>query len=67
MAGFFSYINDVQEQDIEFLSSDADYYQHVHYTNQPGSSGGVVDPAAAKVRMLLPTVSPQYDEIHRIL
>lgn len=46
--GFFSYINDVQEQDIEFLSSDADYYQHVHYTNQPGSSDGVVDPAAAK-------------------
>ncbi|KAI3607687.1 concanavalin a-like lectin glucanase [Moniliophthora roreri] len=34
--GFFTYINDNQEQDIEFLSSDVDYYQHVYYTNQPG-------------------------------
>lgn len=38
--GFFTYINDSQEQDIEFLSSDTNYYQHVHYTNQPGQDAG---------------------------
>ncbi|KAJ6461338.1 concanavalin A-like lectin/glucanase domain-containing protein [Mycena sanguinolenta] len=38
--GFFTYITDTQEQDIEFLSSDTNYYQQVHYTNQPGSDPG---------------------------
>ncbi|KAJ7505216.1 concanavalin A-like lectin/glucanase domain-containing protein [Mycena galericulata] len=47
--GFFTYISDTQEQDIEFLSSDTDYYQHVYYTNQPGQlPNGDTDPAAAK-------------------
>ncbi|KAF7364796.1 Concanavalin a-like lectin glucanase [Mycena venus] len=47
--GFFTYISDTQEQDIEFLSSDVDYYQHVYYTNQPGQlPGGGVDTNAAK-------------------
>ncbi|KAK7056750.1 hypothetical protein VNI00_002467 [Paramarasmius palmivorus] len=47
--GFFTYINDSQEQDIEFLSSDADYYQRVSYTNQPGRfPNGEVDPDAHK-------------------
>lgn len=49
MAGFFTYISGTQEQDIEFLSSDVDYYQRVGYTNQPGSVGGVVDTDAHKV------------------
>ncbi|KAJ7672797.1 hypothetical protein B0H17DRAFT_179232 [Mycena rosella] len=45
--GFFTYIIDTQEQDIEFLSSD--YYQHVYYTNQPGQlPSGNVDTQAAK-------------------
>lgn len=52
--GFFSYHQDsdgsnVQETDIEFLSSDPNYYDTIHYTNQPGSVGGVTDPDAAKV------------------
>jgi beta-glucanase (GH16 family) len=47
--GFFTYRSDTAEQDIEFLSSDPDYYQHVYYTNQPGHPNGVVDPDAAKV------------------
>jgi len=38
--GFFTYINDSQEQDIEFLSSDDNYAQRVHYTNQPGDTAG---------------------------
>ncbi|KAJ7366933.1 concanavalin A-like lectin/glucanase domain-containing protein [Mycena albidolilacea] len=46
--GFFTYISDTQEQDIEFLSSDSDYYQHLYYTNQPGTVNGDVDPQAAK-------------------
>ncbi|KAJ7649701.1 concanavalin A-like lectin/glucanase domain-containing protein [Roridomyces roridus] len=46
--GFFTYISDTQEQDIEFLSSDVDYYQQVHYTNQPGLLNGNTDPNAAK-------------------
>ncbi|KAJ7672749.1 concanavalin A-like lectin/glucanase domain-containing protein [Mycena rosella] len=47
--GFFTYITDSQEQDIEFLSSDADYYQHLYYTNQPGQlANGDSDPDAAK-------------------
>jgi beta-glucanase (GH16 family) len=46
--GFISFKSDTQEQDIEFLSSDPDYYQHVYYTNQPGTVGGVVDPDAHK-------------------
>jgi len=46
--GFFTYKGDTQEQDIEFLSSDSDYYQHVYYTNQPGNVNGDVDPAAHK-------------------
>ncbi|KAK7048429.1 concanavalin a-like lectin glucanase [Favolaschia claudopus] len=47
--GFFTYITDSQEQDIEFLSSDPDYYQRLYYTNQPGQlPNGDVDPNAAK-------------------
>ncbi|KAF7335182.1 Concanavalin A-like lectin/glucanase [Mycena sanguinolenta] len=46
--GFFTYITDTQEQDIEFLSSDTNYYQQVHYTNQPGTVNGNTDPDAAK-------------------
>ncbi|KAG8794421.1 hypothetical protein FRC17_008297, partial [Serendipita sp. 399] len=46
--GFFTYISGTQEQDIEFLSSDTDYYQRVHYTNQPGLLDGDVDPNASK-------------------
>ncbi|KAF7335185.1 Concanavalin a-like lectin glucanase [Mycena sanguinolenta] len=47
--GFFTYISGTQEQDIEFLSSDTNYYQQVHYTNQPGQlSSGDPDPDAAK-------------------
>ncbi|KAJ7644214.1 concanavalin A-like lectin/glucanase domain-containing protein [Roridomyces roridus] len=46
--GFFTYISDTQEQDIEFLSSDADYYQRLYYTNQPGLINGDTDPNAAK-------------------
>ncbi|CAE6541108.1 unnamed protein product [Rhizoctonia solani] len=30
--GFFTYQSDTQEADIEFLSSDADYYQRAHQT-----------------------------------
>lgn len=45
--GFFTYESDTQEQDIEFLSSDAEYYQTVHYTDQPGTVDGNVDPDAA--------------------
>ncbi|KAF8322640.1 concanavalin A-like lectin/glucanase [Clavulina sp. PMI_390] len=52
--GFFSYHqnsdgSNVQETDIEFLSSDANYYDTIHYTNQPGNVNGVTDPNAAKV------------------
>ncbi|KAJ7801332.1 concanavalin A-like lectin/glucanase domain-containing protein [Mycena olivaceomarginata] len=47
--GFFTYITDQQEQDIEFLSSDSDCYQHLYYTNQPRQfSNDTVDLAAAK-------------------
>lgn len=46
--GFFTYISDTQEQDIEFLSSETDYYQRVHYTNHPGQLNGDTDPDAAK-------------------
>ncbi|KIK63495.1 glycoside hydrolase family 16 protein [Collybiopsis luxurians FD-317 M1] len=46
--GFFSFISDTQEQDIEFLSSDTNYFQHVYYTNQPGTVNGNVDPNAHK-------------------
>ncbi|KAG8815242.1 hypothetical protein FRC19_001170 [Serendipita sp. 401] len=46
--GFFTYISGTQEQDIEFLSSDTDYYQTVHYTNQPGLLNGDIDPDATK-------------------
>ncbi|KAF9262532.1 concanavalin A-like lectin/glucanase [Marasmius fiardii PR-910] len=38
--GFFTYINDRQEQDIEFLSAEKDHYQRVHYTNQPARTSG---------------------------
>lgn len=41
--------SNVQEIDIEFLSSDPVYYDTIHYTNQPGNVGGVTDPNAAKV------------------
>ncbi|KAF8207435.1 concanavalin A-like lectin/glucanase domain-containing protein [Mycena galopus ATCC 62051] len=47
--GFFTYITDTQEQDIEFLSSDPNYAQHVYYTNQPGQlPNGDVDRNSAK-------------------
>ncbi|KAJ6605669.1 concanavalin A-like lectin/glucanase domain-containing protein [Mycena sp. CBHHK59/15] len=47
--GFFTYITETQEQDIEFLSSDVDYYQRLHYTNQPGQlQNSDPDPDAAK-------------------
>ena len=47
--GFFSYQDDSNEVDIEFLSSDPVYYDTIHYTNQPGTVDGVVDSNAAKV------------------
>ncbi|KAG9007059.1 hypothetical protein FRB94_014723 [Tulasnella sp. JGI-2019a] len=50
--GFFTYngaTTPVSEQDIEFLSSDPTYYNTIHYTDQPGTVGGVVDPDAAAV------------------
>ncbi|KAG8934540.1 hypothetical protein FRC03_010462 [Tulasnella sp. 419] len=46
--GFFTYRNNVQESDIEFLSSDPDYYQRIHYTNQPSLLNGNVDLDAVK-------------------
>jgi len=46
--GFFSYKSGTQEQDIEFLSSDAQYYNTIHYTNQPGLVNGNTDPLAYK-------------------
>ncbi|KAB5588587.1 Glycoside hydrolase family 16 protein [Ceratobasidium theobromae] len=46
--GFFTYKNDTQEADIEFLSSDTDYYQRVHQTNQPGLVDGDTDLDAYK-------------------
>ncbi|KAG8689132.1 hypothetical protein FRC11_004026 [Ceratobasidium sp. 423] len=46
--GFFTYKSDTQEADIEFLSSDSDYYQRVHQTNQPGLVNGDTDPNAYK-------------------
>ncbi|KAF9075956.1 concanavalin A-like lectin/glucanase domain-containing protein [Rhodocollybia butyracea] len=46
--GFFSFRSDTEEQDIEFLSSDTNFFQQVHYTNQPGTVNGVVNTAAAK-------------------
>ncbi|KAJ7885848.1 concanavalin A-like lectin/glucanase domain-containing protein [Mycena leptocephala] len=47
--GFFTYITDTQEQDIEFLSSDPDYGRRVYYTNQPGQlPNGDVDRNSAK-------------------
>jgi len=45
----------VSEIDIEFLTSDEDYYQRVHYTNQPGNIDGEADPEAYHVRMPLST------------
>jgi len=46
--GFFTFKDNVNEADIEFLTSDANYYQTVHYTNQPGLLNGDTDPNAAK-------------------
>ncbi|KAJ7672764.1 hypothetical protein B0H17DRAFT_1083902 [Mycena rosella] len=57
--GFFTDITDTQvtytfffqwnRNDIEFLSSDSDYCQHVYYTNQPDQlPNGNVDTQAAK-------------------
>lgn len=47
--GFFTYFNDTQEADIEFLSSDTDYYQTLHHTNQPGLTPDEnTDPDASK-------------------
>src|SRR5688572_14388890 len=55
--GFFTYHqnadgSNVQETDIEFLSSDANYYNTIHYTNQPGTVNGNVDPNAYHVSRL---------------
>jgi len=36
----FLYRDDTHEIDIEFLSSDPEYYETIHYTNQPGSTSG---------------------------
>ncbi|QRV95786.1 glycoside hydrolase family 16 protein [Ceratobasidium sp. AG-Ba] len=47
--GFFTYQSDTQEADIEFLSSDANYYQTVHQTNQPGLVNGNTDTNAYKM------------------
>jgi len=52
--GFFTYHqnadgSNVQETDIEFLSSDPDYSHTIHYTNQPGTVNGNVDPNAYHV------------------
>ncbi|QRV95787.1 glycoside hydrolase family 16 protein [Ceratobasidium sp. AG-Ba] len=44
--GFFTYQSDTQEADIEFLSSDSNYYEKVHLTNQPGLVNGNTDPDA---------------------
>ncbi|KZW00760.1 concanavalin A-like lectin/glucanase [Exidia glandulosa HHB12029] len=44
--GFFSYNGNttpVSETDIEFLTAMPDYYQRVHYTNQPGNVNGETD------------------------
>ncbi|KAG7088476.1 hypothetical protein E1B28_012465 [Marasmius oreades] len=38
--GFFTYFSNSQEQDIEFLSAEPNYYQRVHYTNHPGQDPG---------------------------
>ncbi|CAE7124446.1 unnamed protein product [Rhizoctonia solani] len=49
--GFFTYknvSNVIHEADVEFLSSDADYYQRVYHTNQPGLVNGNTDPDASK-------------------
>ncbi|KAG8695715.1 hypothetical protein FRC11_001273, partial [Ceratobasidium sp. 423] len=49
--GFFTYKRDQvppQEADIEFLSSDTDYYQRLYHTNQPGLINGNTDPDASK-------------------
>ncbi|KAJ7302150.1 concanavalin A-like lectin/glucanase domain-containing protein [Mycena albidolilacea] len=63
--GFFTYITDQQEQDIEFLSSDSDYYQHVYYTNQPGQlPNGNVNTAAAK-NVVIPNADFTRFGIHR--
>lgn len=47
--GFFSYKSDTAEVDIEMLSSDPEYYNTIHYTNQPGTVAGVVDNDSYKV------------------
>ncbi|KAJ7784485.1 concanavalin A-like lectin/glucanase domain-containing protein [Mycena metata] len=47
--GFFTYISDSQEQDIEFLSADSDFKERVYYTNQPGQlANGDDDPKSTK-------------------
>ncbi|KAJ6459036.1 concanavalin A-like lectin/glucanase domain-containing protein [Mycena sanguinolenta] len=64
--GFFTYFNDTQEQDIEFLSSDTNYYQTVHYTNQPGQlPNGNINSNAAKV-VVIPGADFTTFGVHRI-
>ncbi|KAJ6461335.1 concanavalin A-like lectin/glucanase domain-containing protein [Mycena sanguinolenta] len=63
--GFFTYISGTQEQDIEFLSSDTNYYQQVHYTNQPGNVNGNPDPDAAK-DIVVPGADFTTFGVHRI-
>ncbi|CAE6469728.1 unnamed protein product [Rhizoctonia solani] len=63
--GFFTYKSDTQEADIEFLSSDADYYQHVHQTNQPGLINGDTDPNAYR-SIVIPGVDFTAFHEHRL-
>ncbi|CAE6362009.1 unnamed protein product [Rhizoctonia solani] len=49
--GFFTYKHDEvppQEADVEFLTSDQDFYQRVYHTNHPGTVNGDTDPEASK-------------------
>ncbi|QRW16832.1 glycoside hydrolase family 16 protein [Rhizoctonia solani] len=47
--GFFTYKSDTQKLiPVKFLSSDVDYYQRVHQTNQPGLINGNTDLSAYK-------------------
>ncbi|CAE6447960.1 unnamed protein product [Rhizoctonia solani] len=49
--GFFTYLRDAvpaAEADIEFLTSDADYYQRLYHTNHPSLINGNSDPDASK-------------------
>lgn len=69
-SGFFTFISDTEEQDIEFLSSDPEYFETVHYTDQPGTVDGVVDPDAALTVVIEGadfTCVSRYKEFHNLL